>query len=90
MEISMSLLLLVSQLPVPVQSRNTPSPWCGPPLHNQVVVVVFSALFLLLLQNLEIVIELGKGQSAAESRSGGRPKIGKESQGKHGRELYEQ
>lgn len=52
--------------------------------------VVFSASFLLLLQNLEIVIELGKGQSAAESRSGGRPKIGKESQGKHGRELYEQ
>lgn len=52
--------------------------------------VVVSALFLLLLQNLEIVIELGKGQSAAESRSSGRLKIGKESQGKHDRELYEQ
>lgn len=60
------------------RALSAPSPWCGPPLHNRRAIarlyyptggVVVSGLFLPLLQNLEIVIELGRGQSAAESRS---------------------
>ena len=42
------------------------------PLHGCITLtggVVVSGLFLPLLQNLEIVIELGRGQSTAESRS---------------------
>lgn len=86
MEIKISLLL-VSQLPVPVQSRDSQVWSIIEPLHSCVTLTggAVSDLFLLLLRNLEIVNRTGvRAQQRAPPKSigGGSGKIGKDSEGK--------
>lgn len=69
----MCLLLLLSQLPVPVQSRDRLNSWCCPSLLNHRAMaqlyypagaVAVSGLFLTLLWSLEVVNRTGQGSES--------------------------